>query len=195
MEKEIIKIENEVSPIIDQAKTIKVVNGKSMTEAVIMLSNLNKQNDRITNEKEKVTKPLNEALKAERARWKPIETILTSAIEALRASITAYQTEETKRVRAEEAKIASRIKEGKGNLSFETGIKKIDAIEKPQESVETEAGKIKFREDKVLKITDRKLIPDRYLVVDEKLLLADLKAGKTIKGAELEVVMIPLNYR
>lgn len=194
-DKQIAVIQTEISPIVAKAKAIEVKDPKSMEVASKMLSELNVQLDRITEEKEKVTKPLNEALKAERGRWKPIETILETSIDHLRGSISEYQTAEVKRVREEEARIANRVGEGKGKLKVETAVAKIEAIDTPESKVITAAGMVSFREDKVLVIQDESKIPDEYWVIDEKKLLDALKGGASVPGAELDIKMIPLNRR
>lgn len=194
-DKEIAIIEKEVSPIVQKAEDLKVKDSKSMEQATKMLSELNQQKDRITAEKEKITKPLNEALSAERKRWKPIENVLETAIGFLRNSISDYQTAETKRAREEEAKIAARTGEGKGKIKVETAVAKIGQIEKPKDKVVSEAGMVNFREDKILKIMDETMIPREYLIPDEKKILADLKAGKKVKGCELDIKLVPINYR
>lgn len=194
-DKEITTIQSELSPIITKAKAIIVTDHKSMEKASLMLSELNKQNDRIDEEKQKVLAPLNQARTAEINRWKPIITTLEVAIDSLRTTISRYQTDETRRVRAEEAKIALRVGDGKGKLQVETAVRKIEAIDTPEEKISTDAGVVKFREDKILKITNTELIPKAYWIVDEKKLLADLKAGATIAGAELDIQMVPVNFR
>ena len=85
--------------------------------------------------------------------------------------------------------------EGKGKLRVETAVKKIENIETPDHQVATEAGLVKFREDKVLKITDETKIPREYLVVDEKKLLEALKGGVIVPGAEIDIKMTPVNFR
>lgn len=194
-DKEVAVIEKEVSPIIAKAEELKVTDQKSMESATKMLSELNKQKDRITEEKEKVTKPLNEALRAERNRWKPIETVLETAIGFLRNSISNWQTAEIKRAREEEAKIAARTGEGKGKIKVETAVAKINEIERPNEKVVSDSGMVKFREDKVLKIWDETMIPREYLLINEAKILADLKAGKNVPGCELDIKLTPINYR
>jgi TPP-dependent 2-oxoacid decarboxylase len=188
-------ITKEIRPIAKQAQDVSITDNASMAGAVSLLSDLNRALTKVTEEKEKVTKPLNEALKAERNRWKPIETELTDAINNVREKMSVYQTEETKRARAAEEKIASRIAPGKGNLSVETAVKKIDAIERPEDAIATDAGLVKFRTIQTLLITDEKLIPRHYLVVDEKKLLDDLKKGVKVFGATLEEKQIPVNFR
>ncbi len=188
-------IKKELSPIVEKAKGIKIINEKDLLEATEMLSQVNKIKDKITLEKEKVVVPLNEALKAERARWKPAEDVYKEAIEVLREKMSKYQTEIVLLSRKEEAKIANRVGEGKGKLKLETAVKKISELDTVLDEVISDSGSVKFREDKVLKITDEGKIPDKYFVLNEKALLADLKAGIEVAGATLEVKMIPLNYR
>lgn len=182
-------------PIVTEAINVTINNKETLETATELLSKLNRLNDKIIEEKEKVTKPLNEALKAERSRWKPIEVQHQQAIDHLRAEMSRYQTEEIKRQGEEKAKIASRIGEGKGKLKLDTAVKKMEEIEKPETSVTTATGMIKFREDKVLKVTNLSSIPKKYFILNESLVLSDLKAGVAIPGAELDIKMVPLNFR
>lgn len=188
-----VVLKEEASPAVKEAQKIVIKDVKGMTVATEVLSNLNKHLDAITKEKEKVTKPLNEALKAERGRWKPIETELETAIANVRGKMSDYQTAEMKRAREEEAKIAARVE--RGTLKMETGVKKMEEIERVDEKVETTAGSISFREDKVLKITNESLIPEKYWLIDDVMLLNDLKKGLEVPGAEIDIKMVPLNRR
>ena len=70
------------------------------------------------------------------------------------------QTEQTKIAKAKEDAIASRVGAGKGKLGLETAVKKIEAIDQPSEHVATEAGSVKFRATRTLKITDEAKIRD-----------------------------------
>lgn len=195
MNTDITTYEKQVNPITNQAFGLSIANSEEMVQATVLLSNLNRELDKITGEKEKVTKPLNEALKAERERWKPLESALENAISSIRSKMSSYQTESARKAKEEEEKIASRIGEGKGHIKIETAIKKIDAIERADKQVATEAGLIKFRTDKVLKITDESLIPREYLIANEKSLLTALKKGVIIPGACIEEIQTPLNFR
>lgn len=194
-ENDVLVLHQAIAPVVEEAQGLVIKDGKGMKVATEMLSFINKIGDRITAEKEKVTKPLNEALKAERGRWKPVEIVYEEAIGIIRGKMIEYQTAEVKRVREEEARIAERVGEGKGKLRVETAVKKIGEIDRADEKVRTESGMVKFREDKVLKIVNEGLIPREYLIVDEKKVLDVLKKGGKVLGAELEVKMVPLNYR
>lgn len=190
-----IVIQREVAPIITEALGVEIKGKEDMKIATELLSKLNKVADKIDEEKAKVLDPLNEARKAEMARWKPLEIQYGKAIEYLRAEISAYQTAEIKRQREEEAKIAARVGEGKGKIKIETAVKKMEKIDKPDTMVTTDVGVIKFREQKVIKYIDEKIVPREYLIVDEKKVLDALKAGIVVPGCVLESVQVPVNSR
>lgn len=195
MTKELKIIEKQIIPIIETAKELIIKDHGSVQMAVEMLSKLNKINDKIIEEKEKITRPLNEALRAERARWKPTETINTEAINILRTKLSVYQTNLVQIQKEEELKIANRVKSGKGNLSLDTAVKKIEALPEISKEIPSTEGLVQFREVKVLKVTDIKLIPHEYFDLNETRLLVDLKLGQKVPGAEIEIKQVPANYR
>ena len=71
----------------------------------------------------------------------------------------------------------------------------MNEIDRPEDNVVTDSGSIKFRETKVLKIVNGKIIPREYLLVDERKITEALKAGVTVPGCELELKMVPVNSR
>ena len=191
MSKEITVLKKEVAPFVKQAKAVEIVDQKSMEAAVTTLTQINRFMDKVTEEKEKVTKPLNQALKAERARWKPIETVAEEAVGIIKGKMSAYQTAEMKRIREEEAKIAaSAHKDG-----IEKSVAKMEGLDRPDAQVSGGVGKVKFKETQTLKITNEKKVPDEFWVIDDKKLLEVLKSGVQVPGAEIEVVQTPINYR
>jgi len=188
-------VNKESAPLIKEGQSFKITSPEDMSKSAELLSRCNRYLDSLTLEKEKVTKPLNEALKEVRGRYKPVETALTSTIAALRSEQSRYQTEQVRIQREAEAKIAARVKEGKGNLKIETAVKKLAEVDRPEVVVATESGALKFRTSQVLKVVDLAKIPKSYFDLNESRLTKDLKAGKTIPGAELEEVQTPVNYR
>lgn len=195
MTKEIKVIEKKVSVLVEQAQELVIVDNETLSQGVVLLSEMNKIVDRVTEEKEKVTKPLNEALKAERARWKPVENMYEEATVSLRAKMSTYQTELVRKQKEEEQKIAARIGEGKGKIKLDTAVRKMGEIEVAEKEVATDSGLVQFREVATLKITNEALIPREYLIINEKKLLEALKSGKTIEGCEIEIIQTPVNYR
>lgn len=194
-DKKIVAFEQEVSPIIQKASELSVESQEDVAEAVEVLSRLNKSLDAIEAEKDKVLGPLKEAAKAEKARWKPLEDMFGDAVSRIRGLLSAFQTAQVKAAKEEEEKILARTKEGKGNFTAETAIKKLGEIETPVEKVAVASGGLSFRESKVLKIVDVDLIPRSLMVPDEKAIMANLKEGIEVPGCLLETIQIPVNKR
>lgn len=192
---EIIAFERKVEPAIVRVQKLHIKNVKDIKEAVQTLSLINKYADQVREKRETVTKPLNEALKNARALFKPVENKLDGAVALLREAMSEYQTRETTKQRIEEGKIIDRVGEGKGKIKLDTAVSKIEGLAKVDDEIVAESGTVKFREDKVLKIIDKNIVPFEYFVLDEKKLVADLKEGKQVPGAILEIKMTPLNYR
>lgn len=190
-----IAIKEETSPLYKLAMNLPITNTGELTKSTELLSQLNRKLDAVTEEKEKITKPLNEALKAERGRWKPIETMLEEAILSIRKKQSAYQTEQVRIQREDQQKIADRVGEGKGKLKVETAIRKIDELDQPEKYIATESGSLKFRTDKILKITNVDKIPKQFWLVNETAVLKALKLGEVVPGAELEEIQTPINSR
>jgi len=193
--KEVAVLEKKVMPLIEAANEYYIGTKDDMTDATVLLSKLGTYYDSVVAAREKVTKPLNAALAAARDMFNPIEKPAKAAIDGLRSRIGEYQTAEMRRVKEAEAKLAERVKEGKGNLTLETATRKAAELDRPDASINTESGSLKFRTDQKLLVTDKALVPREFLVVDERSLLAALKEGRKVPGAELEDVQIPVNSR
>lgn len=188
-------ITQEIQPIVAQANTITITDAASMNAATTLLSTVNQQLDRIKAEEEKVLKPLRDAAAAEKARWKPMKDALASAVETIRTSMITYQTAEKKRQQEEEAKIAARI--AKGTLKMVTGVRKMEAVEKAEVKVSTEAGSITFVTDYEVVIEDITRVPSEYLNIELRKADAKkaLKAGIFIPGLSLREIQVPRNAR
>ena len=177
--------------IVPVALSTKIANYEDMTKATSTLSQLNTALKSLTAQKELVTKPLNEALREERARFKPLEDQLNLAIAHIRQEMTRYQTLALAEKAKEEEAISKQV--AKGKLAVEDALVALDDIAKVTQEVSTDAGKVKFRTVKVLSITNEKLIPREYLIIDEKAVLEALKADIKVSGAQLVEQQIPVN--
>lgn len=190
-----LALQTEVSPLIESAVSLSVDTDEAMTAATELLSRLNTMNDRATTEKERITRPLLDALAVERGRWKPIETTLAEGIQALRSKLTAYRTEQ-KRIADEKAdKIAARMGAGKGKLKPETAIAQIDALPTAIAPVQTDTGSVKFRTTQQFEITNLTLVPREYLLLNEVMVRAAMKAGTPIKGIRYYTEETVINSR
>jgi len=184
-----MNIENtitEVNPIVKQSQDIVIVSEDDKVNASKLLSSITSYSKLLEADKDKLIKPLNETLKALRAKYKPLETILDTSTDILRNKISLYQTEQLKKATLEAEKIANRIKAGSGNLSFEVAMNKIANIDKPDKQVITDDGSVSFRTDRVLKVIDINAIPREYFELNETKLLKALKENINVAGATLE---------
>lgn len=194
MSTEIAQYVETVNPTLVAGETMEIVTPQDLVAATEVLSQVNKVMDHVKVEKDKVLGPLKALAETEKARWEPLETRLKPIVARLRALMSSYQTEALRKKKEEDDKILARTKEGKGNFTPETAIRKMgeSAVE---EKVQAESGGLSFREKKVLKITDKAKIPKIYWIVDEDAVFAALKEGVEIEGAEIEILQTPINRR
>ncbi len=187
-------VTNATVPIIDRGNAIVIDSPERLVEATEILSQVNKAMDQVKAEKEKVLGPLRELANREKARWEPLETLFKPVIERLRAQMSAYQTAALKKKAEDDAKIASRVGEGRGKLKATTAIQKMtdNAVD---EKIDTAVGGLSFREKKVLKITHPALVPQIFWIIDEDAVMTALKTGTVVPGAEIEIVQVPVNKR
>lgn len=158
----------------------KITTITQLEEAQTLRTELKKQLKEVTNKKDEVSKPLLQAIAAERARFAPTIAKYEEAIKKISDVLSAYQTEQLRAQREKEEKILS-----DGRLKTETVITRLAEVEQPVTKG--------FRKHQVLKVTDLSLIPKEYFDLNESKLLADLKAGKTVNGAEIDVKMIAVS--
>lgn len=195
MSKDIVPtIQKQISPIVSQAQQLKITSPEEMTEASTLLTQLNKNNDRVTKEKESITKPLNEALRVERGRWKPIELQLEEAIKITRQKMSEYQTKESENAKRDADKIALRVGEGRGKLKPETAAKKIEALA-PDKNVTVAGGSVQFVTVKHFEIVNFNLVPDEYKLADETKIRHQMRAGIEVSGVRYYETQEPRNSR
>jgi SMC interacting uncharacterized protein involved in chromosome segregation len=194
MEKQIKQYQEKFSGTLELASTMQIGTPEDLKTATEVLSQLNKNLDQIKEEKEKVLKPLRAAQKAENDRWKPLEDLFKPVVLLLRGRMSTYQTAMMKAKEEADAKIAARMKPGKGNLKAETAIRKMAANE-VEDKVEADSGSLGFRKKDIVVVTDKSLIPLEYMEVNESAVLVALKDGVKVPGAELSFEMVPVNKR
>jgi len=193
MKTEIVK--KQAEEVSDQVLSLKITDEKTMTEATELLSRISKQADAITTEKEKVTKPINAALLAERKRWKPMEDSLKKAGEYLRKQMSVYQTAMLKAADAEKEKIAARVGVGKGNFKIETAAAKMNQVIVPEAKVSGVSGSVSFTDDYDITVVNAQEVPAKFLEVKISDIKKALKAGETVPGITFEMIKVPINRR
>lgn len=192
---EVAVIEKKVHPLVQKAESLKIESPEDMKEATSLLSEMNRFADHVEAEKNKVLKPLNQAIKAERARWKPTESMFERGIGLIRRAMTVYQTEATRIANEETERIANRVGEGKGKLKAETAMAKMDEVERPAEAISTESGGVRFRTDKKFEVMDLSIVPIEYHLADESAIRAAMRAGTELPGVRYYEEQVPVNSR
>lgn len=190
-------ITKELAPVVKVVDALTIKNESDKELAGNKLAEMKAMLKRIETEKERVTKPLNEALKSERSRWKPAETQLENGIQLLTKELTRYQTEETRKAQEKEQNIAKRVGEGRGKLSTEKAAEQIDNIDKPKASMSTSTGgTMKFREVKNFEVIDVSKLPAEYVVpasADTAKIRASMNAGIELPGVRYFTEQKPVN--
>jgi hypothetical protein len=186
-------IKTEVSTIVQTACDIRIENTDTLANATILLSELNRRNDAITTEKEKITRPLLDALAVERGRWKPVETQLSTAIDLIRGKMSAYQTQVHALAERERATIALRLENG--TIELDRALSALDTIETPTTRVKTATGSLSFTTVKLFEIEDFKKLPNAYKLANETAIRTSMKTNTKIPGVRYFTEERPINKR
>lgn len=188
-------IQKESETLNGKVQSITIASQEDMQKATDILSKLNVCLDSLIEEKELITKPMNEALREVRGRYKPTETRLEEAIGALRKSMSRYQTEETARIDAETAKIADRVGDGKGRLKIETAVRKMETLNTLDKKTTTANGSVSFKPAKMFEVTDIGKLPIAYHTPNETAIRSAMREGTELPGVRYWIEQVPINRR
>ena len=178
--------------IIDEINDLVIKNDDDLERGVVLLSEINKINDRVDAEKSKIIKPLLLAISAERKRWKPIEDILKSPIESLRRKMSEYSTYKYNKNLDKQDKIKDSILNGE--ISLEKGIKKLEKIDNLR-VVSTESGSVKFRSIKRFEVVDITKLPSEYILPNESKIREAMGNNIELDGVRYFIEQVPYNQR
>jgi len=131
----------------------------------------------IDKEEKSITKPINDSLKKIRDMFRPFKTQVTEVSNDLKKRRQTWIDAEAKKARIEEERIAKRVE--KGTMREDTAVGKLADIE--QKAPDTKGGMTSVL---VVKVIDVKLIPEKYLTVNESAIKADHREGVDIPGVE-----------
>jgi len=166
-------MDKEITIIVTEARNIIITNQEQLTFASAKREEAKKKLKQIIEEKDKVLKPLKEVVKAENARWSPMETILEDAIEILNKGMIKYMTDKRNQELEEEKKILADKR-----TKVETKIDKLAEVEKVENKVSTDVGSTSFIPHDCFEIEDARLVPVDCLLLDEVKVRALLKKDK-----------------
>lgn len=193
--KDVNTLYKSVSVITNQALSLTIKGAGDMTQASAMRESLKKKLKEITAKKDEVLQPLLEATKAERSRWKPAEDKINQAIEQIDGAMSKYQTAQRKIELAKEEAIANRIGEGKGKLSAEKAVAKLDDMKRVDNKVSSDAGATAFVTVPKFKLVDLSKVPVQYHLLDEVAIRKLMIAGVKVEGIEYYTVEQPRSSR
>lgn len=171
-------IEKKVTPFEKKILSLKINDDKKLVEGTDLLSQVNKYIDRATEEKEKITKPLNQALKVERARWKPLEDKLEALLLHLKKQMSTYQTKKDEEFKQQQKEIADKV--ATGEISIEKAVAQMD--NKVETKVFSNNGSINFITVKNFEVMDITLLPKDFILPDEVKIRLAMKNGIEIPG-------------
>lgn len=182
--KEVEAVKKETAKALQVAEAIEITSEEKMQTATKVMSEINSIGKVIKERKEAITKPLNEALKSARDLFRPMEMTQTQAVGIIKTKMLGYHTKVEEERIAKQEKIEARVE--RGTMRMDTGMKKMEDIGVEQKTVKTESGSAQFRTVQKVYITDEKLVPREYLMLNMVLINRDAKAGKAIAGVEVK---------
>lgn len=171
---------------IEQAKAIVVATEENYADATEILTSIKNAAQLAELEKNKVLIPAEQVVKAEKARWKPIEALFTQINDIIRPKMKAYLDAKEAKAKAELETLNKKI--ASGQIKKEETIARIENeiySNVPAKTVHTGSGSSSARKVAKLKIVNPALIPDEYWVIDEVKLRKDVVSlDKIVPGAE-----------
>lgn len=186
---------SQVGKAMQAASAVIITTPEELTKATDVLGRIKKLAKIIEEKKKAITSPMNEALKAARALFAPMESDLETAERLIKGKMVAYDTKARAEEAAARAKVADKVETGK--MKFETAEKKMAAIPVTETKVEGNTGAaVTFKIRKVAVVTDKlaliKAVSDGGIVTEllevSNKVLQDLvvKQGVAIAGVTVE---------
>ena len=188
-QKEVTVMKSWVTKLENQANAITIETKEDHKKAVDLVATLKETGSKIKSKKESITKPLNEALRNARSLFKPIEDQFAEAERIIKGKLLDHTKKVNEEARKKEEALANRVE--KGTMKHETAEKKLDDIERVDNTTKGDVGKVQIKKIKKVRISDEeKLRADieasrKYLVPDMVAIRRDALSGKEIPGVEV----------
>lgn len=183
-DREITLIKSNSTRALNAAVALEIKSDEDYSAAGELKLNLTKLNKMITAAKEKITKPLNEALKNAREMFSPAENSYKTANALVTRKMIDWDDLKEAEAEKEKAKIQSKV--DSGYIKPETAEQKLEEVVEAPLGVKSNAGTVFSKKVKKVRIINEVLIPREYLVIDMvKLNQAMLREGKEVPGAEV----------
>ncbi len=185
------EVKSKTENAVKEVYKVKIKNDEDLNKAALLITNVKKLQKFITQEKEKIIKPLREATSAARALFAPIEEQIEDAQRKLNREMSDYNDKKLAEIARKEESIAKRAETGQ--LKQETAIRKMEELPEVKSNVKVETGSVVFKKDKKVRVIDRMKVPDRFWVLDMVVLRSEAlaisrstgKLGEVIEGIEV----------
>ncbi len=181
--KELTEWQSEISILEQQAGSMEIKSQEDLVNATKVSSQLKAVYSKITDKKESITKPLNATLKNIRAMFKPAEEAYEKTIDIVNKKVLTYHQKVREDAAKQEAKIAQDLEDGKIK-KVETAEKRVENIERVNNTVRSEEGGLQVRKVKKYEIVDQSLLPAEYLKPNLDAIWKAVVAGKEIPGVK-----------
>jgi len=179
--KEVAEFQGRISVLEEQALALEIKTEDDLKKATEISSQLEDISSKLTEKKESITKPLNNTLKSVRALFKPMEEAYEKAQQIVNGKALAYHQKVREDAAKAEAKIASDLEAGKIK-KVETAEKRVEKIERVDNTVRTESGGLQVRKVKKYEVVDVSLLPREYLEPNMGAIWKAVQANKEIPG-------------
>ena len=183
LKKEVVVLQNE-------ATYFEITTNGDYRQVIDLVSRIKALGSKVAEQKESVTKPLNEALKNARNLFQPLEQRLADAEMLAKRKLLEYRKKVELEAAKEEAKITKKMASGK--MSLDTALEKIEAVEHVETTVKGETGQLTIRSTRKVRIVDEALIPRDWLVPDMTAIRKAVLGGHKIPGTEIYLEEVPV---
>src|SRR3990167_5347925 len=180
--KELVKVKVRVGKMQSAVLALKIKDEKTLNEAVKILSGIKDVARQVKEKKEEITKPLNAALVAARAFFRPMEAQCEEAERQVKHDIVVYNAELEAARTLKEVELAARVEAG--TLKVETAAKKLENVPTAITHHEAEKGAITIRKVKKFRVVDISKLPLPYHLADETAIRRQMNAGVELPGVE-----------
>jgi len=184
-------IKRQVTTAVNRANDITIDSQESLASAADILKAVKDAGKVVKAEKEKITKPLNDALKNARDLFRPIEDDLKTGERIIKDKMVDYEAEIEAKRAEEAARLERRVE--KGTMRVDTAMRKMDDLETVDQTVKGVKGSVTYREVRKVKVVDPTKIPLKYLM-DERVIAAietvvrtDVLNGTKVDGVEIKI--------
>jgi len=154
--KQIEPIQNSINEAVSEATSLVIKTNDDMPIATDLLGRIKAIGKKITETKETITKPLNEALKSARSFFSPVESEYDKAERIVKTKMLDFQRLETIKAAKKAESLVKKVEEGK--MTFEKASEKISEVA-PKKLVESESGHstVQFKTIKVMVLVDKNI--------------------------------------